>query len=424
VSRYPLSLDLHGRRVLLVGGGTVSARRVVDLVEAGAIIDIVSPELCRDLAAIVAEGAAFWQAREFAPRDLIHPTRAWLAHTATGDPAVDSAVAAAAEDAGIWCIHAGDATSSATWRPAVTTTRSGAGGEVQVAVTAGGDPHRAARLRDAIETALATGTLPVRTTRTRPTGGTVALVGGGPGPEDLLTVRGRTLLALADVVVSDRLGPRAVLDSLADDVEVIDVGKHPGNHPVPQDQINQLLVDRARRGLRVVRLKGGDPFVLGRGSEEAAHCLRRGIPVEVVPGVTSAVSVPAAAGIPVTHRGLAGSFVVATGHEGPEAVVAAARDTAPDATLVLLMAVSAVETIAEGLIRDGRRHETPVAVIEQGWTLDQRTTLTTLGGVAADCRRQGVRPPAVIVIGEVVALREQLGDLCRPLVGLPVTVSA
>jgi uroporphyrin-III C-methyltransferase/precorrin-2 dehydrogenase/sirohydrochlorin ferrochelatase len=241
--------------------------------------------------------------------------------------------------------------------------------------------------------------------------GRVALVGGGPGADDLITVRGRSLLAAADVVVADRLGPRGLLATLAADVEVVDVGKTAGNHPVGQDRINELLVEHALAGRNVVRLKGGDPFVLGRGGEEALHCAAHGVPVEVVPGVTSAVSVPAAAGIPVTHRGITASFVVASAHEGSEVMTAALKDAPADATLVLLMGVSRLADTAAGLVRAGRPADTPVALVESGWTAAQRTTVTTLARAAQDAEAAGVRPPAIVVVGDVVRVREQLGDL-------------
>jgi uroporphyrin-III C-methyltransferase/precorrin-2 dehydrogenase/sirohydrochlorin ferrochelatase len=275
-------------------------------------------------------------------------------------------------------------------------------------------------VRDAVHAALDSGSLPVRRVRTvsrAPQGspetsvGRVALVGGGPGADDLITVRGRALLATADVVVADRLGPRGLLSALSSDVEVVDVGKTPGHHPVSQDRINELLVHHARLGKHVVRLKGGDPFVLGRGGEEALYCAEHGIPVEVVPGVTSAVSVPAAAGIPVTHRGITASFVVASAHEGAEHVLRVAADAAPDATLVLLMGVTRLGETAAALVRAGRPADTPVALIERGWTAEQRTTTTTLGRAAADAAAAGVAAPAVVVVGEVVSLRDVLGDL-------------
>jgi len=306
---------------------------------------------------------------------------------------------------------------------------------LQVAVTGDRDPRRARAVRDAIVAGLESGFLPVRRVR-RPgrvslsgkTGvlgekgvqdgpaaepgvaaepGRVYLVGGGPGDPGLLTVRGRALLAAADVVVADRLGPTGALADLDRDVLVLDVGKQPGAHPVPQDEINALLVAHASAGRTVVRLKGGDPFVLGRGGEEALYCRAHGIPVEVVPGVTSAVSVPAAAGIPVTHRGITTSFVVSSAHDGG----AVAADAPLDATLVLLMGVNGIGETAARLMGSGRDPSTPVAFIERGWTPTQRTTVTTLEKAAWTAIHEQVRSPAVVVVGDVVRLRASLGDL-------------
>lgn len=420
--RYAVSLDLTGRRVLVVGGGPVAARRARDLVTSGARVDVVSPWLCEDLVELAAAGSVAWHEREYAAGDVCSPEPAWLVQTATGDRAVDAAVVAECEAARVWCGNAGSRAGSPAWRPAVAAGQPGSAAEgVAVAVTADGDPGRAVAVRDAVLAALESGLLPVRRTRTTREGsalaaaGSVALVGGGPGDPGLLTVRGRALLAAADVVITDRLGPRGVLPELAPEVEVIDVGKTPGHHPVPQSRINALLVEHAHRGRRVVRLKGGDPFVLGRGGEEALHCLAHGVAVEVVPGVTSAVSVPAAAGIPVTHRGVTSTFVVASAHdEGAE--LPAALLTAPaDATLVLLMGVTSLATTAAGLVAAGRSPQTPVAVVERGWTPSQRTTVGTLASIAQVCRDRGVESPAVVVVGAVVALRESLGDLtARP----------
>ena len=418
---YPLTLDLTGRRVVVVGGGPVAARKAASLVEAGALVDVIAPFFCEDLAALVSADRLSWHERDYVAGDLLEPTAAWLVHTATGDPRVDAQVAREAEAARIWCVRADDATASTAWTPAVARGSVGSASEgLTVAVSAGADPRRATAVRDAVLAALDSGTLPVRRVRRpEPTVadgapvavGRVALVGGGPGAEDLITVRGRALLAAADVVVTDRLGPRGLLRTLSSEVEVVDVGKTPGNHPVSQERINELLVHHARLGKRVVRLKGGDPFVLGRGGEEALHCLAHGVPVEVVPGVTSAVSVPAAAGIPVTHRGVAASFVVASAHEGADHVLAAAADAAPDATLVLLMGVTRLAETAAALIAAGRPSDTPVALVERGWTPEQRTTTTTLATAAADAVAAGVRAPAVVVVGQVVALRDHLGDL-------------
>jgi uroporphyrin-III C-methyltransferase/precorrin-2 dehydrogenase/sirohydrochlorin ferrochelatase len=227
----------------------------------------------------------------------------------------------------------------------------------------------------------------------------------------LITVAGRQWLARADVVVADRLGPTGILSELAADVEVIDVGKTAGNHPIPQDQINRILVEQARACRTVVRLKGGDPFVLGRGGEEALHCLAHGVPVEVVPGVTSAVSVPAAAGIPVTHRGITTSLVIASAHAGAGQVLDAARTAPRDATLVLLMGLSGLAGTAAELVSAGRDPRTPVAVISDGWTPRQRTVTGTLATIAAEVAAARLPGPAVIVVGDVVALRAELGDL-------------
>jgi uroporphyrin-III C-methyltransferase/precorrin-2 dehydrogenase/sirohydrochlorin ferrochelatase len=213
------------------------------------------------------------------------------------------------------------------------------------------------------------------------------------------------------VVVTDRLGPTRLLAELDPDVEVIDVGKSAGHHPIPQDGINRILVEQALLGRTVVRLKGGDPFVLGRGGEEVLHCLAHGVPVEVVPGVTSAVSVPAAAGIPVTHRGVTTSFVVATGHAGATGAVQASRRAPEDATLVLLMGLSSLRRTASELVSSGRAPETPVAVVSSGWTPEQRTVTGTLANIADEVTRTELPTPVVIVVGEVVRLRESLGDL-------------
>jgi uroporphyrin-III C-methyltransferase/precorrin-2 dehydrogenase/sirohydrochlorin ferrochelatase len=227
----------------------------------------------------------------------------------------------------------------------------------------------------------------------------VALVGGGPGDPGLVTTRGRRLLAQADVVVVDRLAPRDLLDDLADDVEVIDVGKTSGHHPVPQERISALLVEHALAGSDVVRLKGGDPYVFGRGGEELEACRAHGIAVEVVPGVTSAVSVPAAVGIPVTHRGVARGFTVLTGHDDVGQVPAG-----PDHTLVLLMGVTRLAATAAALVSAGRAPSTPAAVVEDGYGPRQRVTVGTLADIAERAAAAGARAPAVTVVGDVVTL--------------------
>ncbi len=404
--RYPLFLDLRARDVLVVGGGPVAARRATVLLEAGAHVHVIAPALCEELTDQAAAGRITWSSREALMTDLQPSTgRWWLVHTATGDRTVDHALADRAQELGIWCVRADDAASSAAHVPAV----AAGPDDIAVAVSGGSDPGRARAIRDAVSDALATGSLPLRSTR--PTTGRVVLVGGGPGDPGLLTVAGRQWLMRADVVVSDRLGPTSVLGELGPGVEVIDVGKTAGHHPIPQTAINDILVDHASHGRTVVRLKGGDPFVLGRGGEEALHCVARGIPVEVVPGVTSAISVPAAAGVPVTHRGITTSLVIASAHAGASAALDAARSAPPDATLVLLMGLTGLAAAAQELVASGRRADTPVAVVSRGWTAQQRTVTATLGGIGAAVAAADLPGPAVIVVGDVVALRSTLGDL-------------
>ena len=393
---YPLVLDVTGRRAVVVGGGPVAARRATTLVEAGADVLLVAPWVCEDLHDLVDDGRVTWLGRDYTGGDL---DGAWLVHTATGDPATDDLVSAHAEAARAWCVRADDASLSAAWTPAVARA-----GDVTVAVTAGRDPRRATTLRDAVALALDSGDLPLRHHRPATTGN-VALVGGGPGDPGLISVRGRRLLAEADVVLVDRLAPRALLGELDPSVLVVDVGKTAGHHPLPQEEINRLLVEHARAGRRVVRLKGGDPFVLGRGGEEALACVTAGVPVEVVPGVTSAVAVPAAAGIPVTHRGRAKQVTIVSGHEGLDWASLATLD----GTLVLLMGVSGLEVAAAELAAHGKPSSTPVAIVESGFSASQRTTVGTLGTIAALARTRGVQPPAVVVVGAVVDLHAVLG---------------
>jgi uroporphyrin-III C-methyltransferase/precorrin-2 dehydrogenase/sirohydrochlorin ferrochelatase len=390
---YPMLLDVRGRRVLVVGGGPVAARRVRGLLNAGADVAVVAPFLCEELWEAAEAGFLTVDVREF---DLDDLDDVWLVHTATGERAVDDLVARECEHRRLWCVRADDAGRSSAWTPAVARV-----GDVVVAVNAGGDPSRATRLRNAIDQQLASGGLPLRRRRHGP--GHVALVGGGPGDAGLITTRGRQLLAEADVVVVDRLAPSELLEVLDDDVLVVDAGKAPHAHTLTQDQINDLLVDHAAAGRRVVRLKGGDPFVLGRGSEEAAACRTAGVPVEVVPGVTSALAVPAAAGIPVTARGVTSRFTVVSGHEGPLDFRALAT---LEGTLLFLMGVNRLGEIAAELVAHGRRADEPVAVVERGTTPEQRVTVATLSTIGAEAVARGVRSPAVIVVGDVAAMGE------------------
>jgi uroporphyrin-III C-methyltransferase / precorrin-2 dehydrogenase / sirohydrochlorin ferrochelatase len=245
--------------------------------------------------------------------------------------------------------------------------------------------------------------------------GWVALVGGGPGDPGLITVRGRQLLAEADVVVADRLAPRSLLAELPSHVEIVEAAKVPRGTAVAQEHINSVLVSNARAGRFVVRLKGGDPFVFGRGGEEVLACLRAGIPVTVVPGVSSVAAVPAAAGVPLTHRGIAQEFHVASAHVAPgdeRSAVDWRAVGSSRATLVLLMATEHLQVIAETLIRHGRNAQTPVSVITDGTLPSQRTINARLDTVAHDAAEAGIKPPAVVVVGEVVSISEQIAELC------------
>jgi len=393
---YPLLLDLTARRVLVVGGGAVAARRIPSLVDAGADVIVVAPVVRDEIAALPVRA-------ELRPYDTGDVAGCWLVLVATDDPAVNETVAADAERAGIWCVRADDGTASAARTPSSTDV---AGVTVAVS-TDPPDPRRGAAIRDAIRVLLESGTLPLR--RHRSGTGSVALVGGGPGDPGLITVRGRQLLAAADVVLVDKLAPKEWLAVLDPETEVIDAGKAPHAHNMTQDEINTALVEHARAGRRVVRLKGGDPYVFGRGSEELAACLAAGIDVEVVPGVTSAISVPAAAGIPVTHRGVTQEFTVVSAHLDPQAdgstvdYDSLARSTG---TLVFLMGVGRLARLAEELVARGRRPTTPVAVIESGTTPAERVRVGTLADIATIA--SDAQPPAVIVVGDVVGLRRTL----------------
>jgi len=385
----PLTLRVTGRKVVVVGGGHVATRRTLSLLDAGAHVVVVSPAVSDSLASSIGRGDVEWVRRTYASGDL---AGAWLVQTATHSP-VDDLVAADAEAAQIWCLKGGDPEHATAWAPAVARVD-----DVMVAVSGGGDAGRASALRDGVAAALQSGELPMRH-RTHHPQGFVALVGGGPGDPGLLTTRGRRLLAEADVVVVDRLAPHALLAELDGDVEVIDVGKMPDHHPIPQHEINAILIDRAMQGKVVVRLKGGDPYVFGRGGEELIACREAGIPVEVVPGVTSAIAVAAAAGIPVTHRGIARGFTVVTGHEE----IGGLPHTGSH-TLVMLMGVKRLRETCAELIATGHAADTATAIIERGCTPDQRVTVATLATLPDEAAAAGATSPAITVIGDVVTL--------------------
>ncbi|GAB3084951.1 uroporphyrinogen-III C-methyltransferase [Nocardioides zeae] len=391
---YPVGLRLTGRRVVVVGGGHVAQRRVAGLIAAGADVLVVSPVLTPALEGMLAE--ITWREGRFEPADL---DGAWYALATTDDASVNHAVVQAADERRIFCVRADDAREASAWTPAT-----GRHGGVTVAVLGNREPRRSAALRDAIVGALVDGRISTGATDHRPG---VVLVGGGPGDPGLVTVAARQALASADVVVADRLAPRELLDELAPHVELVDVAKLPRGRAASQEAINDVIVARAREGKRVVRFKGGDNFVFGRGYEEIQACEAAGVPVTIIPGLSSSISVPGVAGIPVTHRGVAHEFTVISGHippGHPDSLVAWDALARLRGTLVLLMAVANAGAIAAALVEGGRPADTPVAVVAEGTMPEQRTVLSTLATLADDIAASGVRPPAIIVVGEVVAV--------------------
>ncbi|MBD9734975.1 uroporphyrinogen-III C-methyltransferase [Streptomyces sp. H28] len=398
---YPVGLRLSGRRVVVLGGGQVAQRRLPSLIAAGADIVLVSPEVTPSVEAMADAGEITWERRGYAQGDL---TGAWYALIATSDPDANTRASAEGERNRIWCVRADDADEATAWTPA---TGHSEGVTVAVLTTdvKGRDPRHTAAVRDAVVEGLRDGTLVAPHHRTRTPG--VALVGGGPGDPDLITVRGRRLLAEADVVIADRLGPRDLLAELPPHVEVIDAAKIPYGRFMAQEAINNALIEHARQGKAVVRLKGGDPYVFGRGMEELQALAEAGVPCTVVPGISSSISVPGAAGIPVTHRGVAHEFTVVSGHVAPddERSLADWPSLAKlGGTLVVLMGVDKIGRIAEALIAHGKSPDTPVALVQEGTTAAQRRVDATLATVGETVVREEVRPPAVIVIGEVVGV--------------------
>ena len=257
--------------------------------------------------------------------------------------------------------------------------------------------------------------------------GIVYLVGAGPGDYQLISVKAVEYIKIADTIVYDRLADDRLLSYARKDVELIYVGKASSQHTMRQEDINQLLVDKAKEGKAVVRLKGGDPFVFGRGGEEALLLEENKLPFEIVPGITSAISVPAYAGIPVTHRAVATSFAVITGHEDPTKGDSNMRwdklSTGVD-TLVFLMGIENLPNITKNLIANGRSADTPAAVIRWGTKAEQRTLVTTVGTAAADVKKHGLKPPAIFIVGDVVNLREKLAWFDkRPLFGKNILVT-
>ena len=370
VPLHPVGLRLLHRRVVVVGGGPAAYRGTTGLLGAGADVTVVSPAVTPALESLAGTGTVTWLPRRYVHGDL---DGAWYALAASGDAEVDAAVATEAEQRRLFCTRAAAPESSTALLTLPCDDGPPADGP------APGDGRS----------------------------GSVVLVGGGPGDPGLITVRGREALLRADVVVVDHLAPQALLASLGPEVEVVDASKLPRGRSMAQEDINTLLVAHARAGKRVVRLKGGDPFVFGRGMEEVLACAAADVPVEVVPGVTSAVGVPAVAGIPVTHRGLTHEFVVVSGHVPPghpQSLVDWPAIGRLRGTLVVLMGVETAPAIATSLIEHGRRPGTPVAVVAEGTTGRQRTVRTTLADLARTIAAEGIRPPAVWIVGDVVQL--------------------
>ncbi len=354
---FRATFPVSGRRVLVVGGGTAALAQVASLRDGGARVTVVAAHSVPSIEDLAERGVVTWHARAYdrgdgVGHDLVVP--------ASGDPLLDARVAAEAADAGTWCTVPDSGTSPRS-----------EGGE-------------------AVENC--------------PDRGRVVLVGGGPGDPGLITVAGLEAVRSADVVVTDRLAPLGVLDGL--DAEVVDVGKIPRGRSTPQEEINRVLVTHAAAGKRVVRLKGGDPFVFGRGGEEVEACVAAGIPVDVVPGVTSAIAGPALAGIPVTHRGLSQGFTVVSGHVAPgdprstldwEALARSGTN------LVLLMAVATLPAITETLVAAGLAPATPAATIADATLPTQRSVRADVATIAARVAAEGISAPAITVVGDVAA---------------------
>ncbi len=390
---YLVGLRLTGKKVVVVGGGTVAQRRLPLLIANGADVHVITRSATPAVEGI---SGITLTLREFRDGDL---DGAWYAIAATDDPDVNAAVVAEAERKHIFCVRADVAREGTAVTPASFEYEG-----LSVGVLAGGEHRRSAAIRSAIHEALQQGLITAETPGV--VHGGVALVGGGPGDPELITVRGRRLLAHADVVVADRLAPQELLAELPPQVEVIDAAKIPYGRAMAQDAINEVLIDRAKAGKFVVRLKGGDPFVFARGYEEVLACADAGIPVTVVPGVTSAIAVPALAGVPVTHRAVTHEFVVVSGHvapDHPESLVNWNALAAMSGTIVLLMAVERIELFAKVLLEGGRPADTPVLVVQHGTTTAQRTLRATLADAPERIREDGIRPPAIIVIGSVAA---------------------
>lgn len=345
-------LPVQGRSVTVLGASERSPAIVGALVSAGAAVTVVSPRPAAYLEDLAERKLITVRQREFRASDLDTADLVWVS---SGDPDTDRTVAALAAARGLFCIGADD------------------DGHAEVSAAAS-------------------------------RGGQVVLVGGGPGDPGLLTVAGLAALRRADVIVTDRLAPVGALNEIAPAAHIVDVSKIPGGRRTEQSAINAMLIEHARAGRTVVRLKGGDGFVFGRGGEELDECVRAGVTVDVIPGVSSAIAAPAAARIPVTHRGLTQGFTVVSGHvppDHPECTVNYTALARANTTIVLMMAVANLDAITHALLDAGMGPETPAAVIADGTLTGQREIRATVATVGAAARAAQVRPPATTIIGAV-----------------------
>ena len=447
-------LDLRGKPALVAGGGPVAAQKAEALLRSGAKVTVVAPRLCARLAELTVLGAVRHEAKRFQPGDLVG---ADIAIAATDDPAVNDAVSAAARSLRIPVNVADDAALSSFIMPSVIDRA-----PLQIAIsTAGASPVLARKLRALIETAVpfAYGRLAALAGRFRqasksrypdpesrrrfwervmdgpiaemvlagnqagaaaaleeqlsgeeqPSRGFVSLIGGGPGNPDLLTLRALRAMQSASVVLYDHLVAPAIVELARRDAERIYVGKEQDNHALDQREINALMVRLAREGKRVVRLKGGDPFIFGRGGEEIEALAEHGVAFEVVPGITAASGAASYAGIPLTHRDHAQTCVFVTGHLKNGAAQLDWKALAqPRQTLVIYMGVHGLAGICRGLAEHGLPADTPAALVEKATLPEQRVVEGTLASLPSESFKLKVKPPALLIVGEVVRLRSRL----------------
>ena len=451
----PIFINLKNRRCVVIGGGEVAARKVNMLLKTQAVVEVVSPELCSELAALVAdERIAHIEAR-FAPEQL---DGAVIAIAATDDARINRAASMAAVERNI-PVNVVDAPALCTFTmpaivdrsPVVIAISSGGAApvlarlirakiETMIPATYGRLATLAAEFRDQVKARFATmqarrifweevfqgpiaeqvlsgqeaaARAAMKVALADEAGilsrGEVYLVGGGPGDPDLLTFRALRLMQQADVCVYDKLVSKGVLELVRRDAEMIYVGKARDRHTLPQEEINELLARLAKAGKRVLRLKGGDPFIFGRGGEEIETLMENGVPFQVVPGITAASGVSSYAGIPLTHRDHAQSCVFTTGHLKDGSVdldwTALVR---PRQTVVIYMGLVGLAEICRQLVAHGLTANTPAAVVQQGTTQRQRVVAATLADLAERVAAAAMKPPCLIIVGSVVTLREKL----------------